>query len=331
MITSATDLDPVDDFVHEPQRDVDRWTENIQWNVRDDAGLGVIWHLGTMLTDPRLWHIVVAVTLPDGEVYSTKIVGPGDGDFGTSHAKLSTIDAYRRWRFSYLGGMLHVTDTARAVSLIADDGHIPVEIDLDLTAVFPVWVPEGSASHPEWGWFHHEQAVRVDGTVRIDGQSHPLTGIGHRDHSMGPRDMGPLRRAFWGNGIFSSGWGFATMQGEYLDDDFQRAAVFRPEGFRLATMTDWSRLANAAGDPMTIALEMNVDGEGPMTIEGKVRSGMNFTVVNGAEFCMGTDLAHDDRYMLTNLFVDWTCAGERGIGYLDRGALIGLLERGERT
>jgi hypothetical protein len=325
-------LDPADDGVHEPAEGVARWAENIQWNVRDEAGLGVVWHMGTMLRDPRLWHVVVALTLPDGRVYSTKVVAPGQGHFGPANAEFSVVDPYRRWRFSFLGGMVDVTEHQGAAGLVADDIHVPIEIDLDLTEAYPVWIPTGSADHDDWGRFHHEQTVRVDGVITVDGVEHlRLTGIGHRDHSIGPRDMGKLVGDFWGNGVFDSGWAFATMSGEYSDDQptFQRAAVFDADGIRQATMVQWSGLDSACGDPREVAVELDVEGA-RMVIEGRIRSGMAFTMVDGAEFSMGTDFRNPDRYMLTNLFCDWTCDGEAGIGYLDRGALIGMLTK-DRT
>ncbi len=145
-ITDETGLDPADDFVHEPPAGVDRWAENIQWNVRDKDGLGVMWHMGTMLDDPRLWHIVIAVTQPDGTVHSTKIVAPGAGQFGSPNAHLATITPYREWRFTFFGGMVDVSQDQGATGLTPDDHHHSVQIDLDLEAAYPVWIPEGSTS-----------------------------------------------------------------------------------------------------------------------------------------------------------------------------------------
>lgn len=322
-------IDPADDLVHRPPTGISRWAENIQWNVRDNAGLGVIWHIGTMLRDPRLWHIVVTVTLPGGAVYSTKIVAPGTGHFGSANAHLQTIDPYRRWRFSFCGGMVDVSGHQGAHGMVADDQHLPVEIDLDLSALYPVWIPEGSSEYGDWGRFHHEQPVEVSGMVRIGDTVHELTGIGHRDHSIGPRNMSMLCGAFWGNGVFESGWAFATMYGHYVSGDFQRAALFGADGTHEATILHWPDLATATAEPHQFTVDLDVDGR-LVVLEGRVRAGMNFTVADGAEFCLGTDHARPDRYFLTNFFVDWTCDGERGIGYLDRGALIRLLTQEER-
>ena len=326
--TEETGLDPADDFVHQPPASVDRWAENIQWNVRDKAGLGVMWHMGTMIDDPRLWHIVIAVTQPDGTVHSTKLVAPGAGQFGSSNAQMSTITPYRAWRFTFFGGMVNVSQDQGATGLTADDQHHPIQIDLEMKAAYPVWIPEGSTQFGDWGRFHHEQAVLVHGTVTIAGRTHVLEGVGHRDHSIGPRDMSHLRRAFWGNGLFDSGWGFATMLGEYESGAFQRAALFDQSGTQDATMIRWTDLTAVNREPTAITVELDVQGR-QIVIEGRIRHGMNFTVADGAEFCMGTDLARPDRYFLTNFFVDWTCDGEPGIGYLDRGALISLLTQGQ--
>lgn len=329
LTTDGAVLDPDDDRIHDRPPGVDRWAENIQWNVRDKAGLGVMWHMGTMLEDPRLWHVVVAVTLPDGQVYSAKTVAPGAGHFGPPHAELSVVDPYRKWAFRYHGGMIDVTGDQGATGLVTDEQHLPVDIDLDLGAVHPVWIPEGSTAFGDWGRFHHEQTVEVSGTVTVNGTEHRLTGIGHRDHSIGPRDMSLLRSAFWGNGVFASGWAFAAMLGEYTSAEFQRAAVFDRDGSRPATMVRWSNLDSARGEPLLVTLDLDIEGT-RKAIEGRIRNGMTYTVVDGAEFALGTDIRNPDRYMLTNLFVDWTCEGEDGIGYLDRGALIRLLREGKQ-
>src|SRR3954468_24584125 len=86
--TSGRELDGADDHVHRPAPGVRRWTENIQWNVFGAGGVGVLWHIGTMIDDPTLWHVVVMVRLPDGTVYGTKQVGPGVGGFGTANAQM---------------------------------------------------------------------------------------------------------------------------------------------------------------------------------------------------------------------------------------------------
>ncbi|WP_280426863.1 hypothetical protein [Nocardia carnea] len=324
-----SNLDPADDYVHQPARGIDRWAENIQWNVRDDAGLGVILHAGTMIRNPLLWHVVVTVTTPEGGVYTTKAVAPGAGNFGPPGAQLRTVEPFKRWRLEFYGGMLDVTGHRGGSGLVPDDQNTAVQIDLDLSALYPVWIPEGSAQFGDWGRFHHEQAVTVNGSISINGTVRELSGVGHRDHSIGPRDMSKLRTAFWGNGVFESGWAFAAMHGQYIHADFQRAALFDADGSHEATMIDWPGLTSAIGDPAEFSVELRTANR-TLNLQGRLRGGMSFTVVDGAEFCLGTDLERPERYFLTNYFVDWFCDGERGVGYLDRGSLIQLLNEEEQ-
>jgi hypothetical protein len=120
------------------------------------------------------------------------------------------------------------------------------------------------------------------------------------------------------------------MSGEYASQPtFERAAVFDANGMREATLVSWSSLDSASGEPRQVSFELDVQGS-PMVVTGHIRTGMAFTVVDGAEFAMGTDFRKPDRYMLTNLFCDWTCDGEAGIGYLDRGALIEMLTKDKK-
>ena len=89
-------------------------------------------------------------------------------------------------------------------------------------------------------------------------------------------------------------------------------------------MVEWSRIEDATGAPLDFVVELDVAGRS-VPITARCRSGVNFTVLDGAEFGLGTDVDSPDRYLLTCMFVDWTCNGEHGMGYLDRGALIRLL------
>jgi hypothetical protein len=318
-------IEPSDDLPHTSPR-IDRWTENIQWNVVSRNGLGVIWHAGTTLADPTMWHVVVAVTLPDGTVLAGKIVAAGaPGVFGPSIAYLATTEPFQKWTLSYQAGMRTVTEEQRAGGLLSDEAHLPVRIELQLRAAHPLWIPAGSEKHGDWGHFHHEQAVLAAGTISVGGVEYAMDGVGHRDHSIGPRDMSRLRRAFWGNGTFPSGWAFATMQGDYEDCQFERAAIFDNAGQRDAHLVNWSRLENAVGAPLEFALTLDLGVE-KRVITGRCTSGINFTVLDGAEFGLGTDLSSPDRYVLTCLFTEWDCDGEQGLGYVDRGALIGLLD-----
>mgnify|MGYP003333654835 CR=1 FL=1 len=317
-------IDPAGDCVHVPPVGVARWTENIQWNVVGSDGLGVTWHIGTMLDDPSLWHIVVTVVRPDGAVFTDKQVAPGIGSFGSPSAHLATVEPFVKWKFHYRGAMLPVRPGAAAASLLVDDNHIPVSVELTLTAAYPVWLPSGSEVHGDWGRFHHEQAVVATGQIVVGGEPLAFSGVGHRDHSIGPRDLSRLRRAFWGNGIFESGWAFATMQGEYDEGDFQRAAVFIGDDFFEVLMTDWTVLDDADGSPKDISVRLSADGW-ERVIKGRIHAGMSFTLADGAEYCLGTDRTNPHRYMMTNMFVHWECAGEPGSGYLDRGARISLL------
>ena len=323
-VATAGGLDPSCEFPHEPAA-VERWTENLQWSVVGADGLGVIWHAGTMLTDPTMWHVVVVVTLPDGTVLAGKIVALGAaGVFGPDVAHLATVKPFEQWRLKFVAGMRTVSDAERVSGLVTDEANTPVRIELDLRAGHPLWVPEGSDAHLEWGQFHHEQAVLASGVITVEGREYRLDGVGHRDHSTGPRNMTNLHRAFWGNGTFESGWSFATMWGDYGSDEFQRAAIFDSNGCQDARMVEWSRIEDATGAPLDFVVDLDAAGKS-VPITARCRGGMNFTVLDGAEFGLGTDVGSPDRYLLTCMFVDLTCNGERGMGYIDRGALIRLL------
>ena len=66
-------------------------------------------------------------------------------------------------------------------------------------------------------------------------------------------------------------------------------------------MSDWSILDNGRGDPLDVTVRLS-GASGDVVIDGKIHGGMSFTVIDGAEFCLGTDMTSPDRYMLTNLF-----------------------------
>ena len=245
MTVEHAQLDPADD--HPYLGDIDPlslWAEAQQWNLVDAAGNGVIYHICTMPHQIHLRDNVLAITLADGTVYTTKVVGPSSHpeQFGVDFLHARTVEPFKRWKIHLDGAVQKVNPDVSTVGFLPDGPHVPARIDLELTAAHPVWIPgerpgddRDSLFNTDYV-FHHEQPFRATGTIEVDGVTVAIDdAVGHRDHSRGARtavydpmtDQHRVQFSFWMNGIFESGWAFGTMEGVFDPGGrFERSAIF---------------------------------------------------------------------------------------------------------
>ncbi|WP_146175294.1 DUF7064 domain-containing protein [Paraconexibacter algicola] len=70
----------------------------------------------------------------------------------------------------------------------------------------PVSWHENPDGCPAWAATdRYEQSVRTSGTLRVDGREIAIDGIGHRDHSWGPREWGVIQHWKWMNAATPDG------------------------------------------------------------------------------------------------------------------------------
>jgi hypothetical protein len=308
------------------------FAEAQMWNF-SDGQLGVMYHVGTMPGDMRLWHNAFSINCPDGSVLATKVVGRGEPDmFGTHAVHSRTLEAYRAWRIHFDGGMRRYRPEELQAAPGTDGVHVPVTVDLEIIASHPVWEPGARSSDPEGSIFftfakmHHEQPLTVRGTVAIDGSITPFSGIGHRDHSRGPRDMRTLLRGAWFNATFDSGWAFLGFWGEDRHGVQERSAIYQNGQIILGSMAHSAELATTAPEPQQFEILLRTEDGRERRIQARCTQGVNWFCPGLSEWCVGTDLSDPRNYQWAMAFAEFTCESERGLGFVDRGAMAKLLK-----
>lgn len=316
-------LDPVLDLPHGPFDDP-ATVENFQWLAMDDAGVGLICHLGTVPGDGTLWHTLSAVSMPTGEVFVAKAVGrPSDAaSAGTPLHGMRCESPFERWRFHADAGFQPTDFAELATGLLRDRPTVPVAVDVTFDVAGPLWNPAGSDAQPEWGSFHLEQAMTVRGTVRVGDRTHEFDGLGFRDHSRGHRDLRNVEHSFWCNGVFGSGRTFASLQVTNRDGHTEsRAAISDGGPFVDATMLETPAIHHPDHRPLDIAVALR-DADGTdHHISGTVAGGATWSIVGGSEFCLGAAVDVDDAYLLPQSIIRWHWDGETGYGLADRCGL----------
>ncbi len=158
----------------------------------------------------HIWNVVI----DDTGRYTRRVsseVGFSDAMRGESHWSVERLSFRQREQ----GGLdcemkqddvrmeLSFEDLYRAVSF---DEVAPSDIAKNMS--------EDTAPH------HFEVAGRIKGTVEIGNRTIDVSGLGHRDHSWGPRDVANIQSSTWTNGSVGEEFSFfataAAMRGRPL-------------------------------------------------------------------------------------------------------------------
>lgn len=328
------EFDPALDLPYPDAMPTPEFSESQQWNFFNGS-YGVMYHIGGMPGDCKLWHNAFAIACPDGSTLATKIVGRGPAEaFGAHTVHSVTLEPYKVWRVVFDGALRRYDPAELQAGPAADGQHIPVKVELDIRAAHPVWDPGAHAEQAagEKGLFastakmHHEQAVTCTGFIEIAGERIEFSAPGHRDHSSGPRDLSKLRRALWVNGTFESGWSFLQFEGELVGLPLlKRGGLFEDGQIIECHMDHEAELSTSAPEPRSFEFKVSIDGKPDRVIEVRVKGGANWTSVGPTEWCLGT-LRDDPRnYLFTHYFAELSCNGEKGYGFVDRGVITSLL------
>lgn len=309
------------------------FAEAQQWNFTDGK-YGVIYHIGSMPGDLKLWHNAFAVTCPDGTALASKIIGRGPLDrFGSHSANSITMEPYEAWEVHFDGALRRYQPNELQLAPGRDGRHIPVKVDLKISARHPVWDPGAGSTEHEGSIFqtfckmHHEQALTAKGVIEIDGERIDFEGVGHRDHSFGPREFGTLLRGFWINGTFESGWSFLAFEGQREgSDNVRKGAIFENGQIIECDFSHEAELHSTAPDPQTFVMKARLSDGTQRDIRVSCKNGVNWTADGPTEWCVGSDISKPRNYVFTHYFADVECDGEAGFGFADRGARADLLK-----
>jgi hypothetical protein len=325
--------DPALDHPFEGEMPSPDFAEAQMWNF-SDGDYGLMYHLGTMPGDMGLWHNAISINCPDGSVLATKVVGRSEpGMFGTAGVHTRTLEPYRSWRIVFEGAMRRYRPEDLWRGPGTDGVHIPVRIELDVTASHGVWEPGGRRDDPANSIFetfckmHHEQPLVARGVIAMAGVEVAFDGIGHRDHSRGPRNFQNLRRGAWFNATFDSGWAFLGFWGEDHTGVQERSAIFEKGQIILGSMEHRAELSTTAPTPRQFEVLVRTEDERQRRLKISCTQGVNWFCPGASEWCVGADLSDPLNYHWAMSFAEFECDGEPGLGFVDRGALARLLER----
>ena len=311
------------------------FSETQMWNF-SDGQYGLLYHIGAMPGDMDLRHNAFSINCPDGSVLAAKVVGRGIPDaFGTATAHSKTVEPYSRWRIVFDGAMRRYHPSELSAGPARDGMHVAVKITLDIVGTHSAWEPGGhTEATVSDGIFntmarmHHEQPVSAKGLIEIDGVQTSFEGIGHRDHSYGPRDMRRLRRDAWINATFESGWSFLGFWGELENDSAERSAIFA-DGKVIAGSMRQDALLNSTGpEPRQFEVTVRTDDGAVRVLKVKVTQYVNWFNAGLMEWCLGADTTEPTNYIWCMCFAEFECDGERGRGFVDRGVQASLLTLG---
>jgi hypothetical protein len=263
---------------------VPNWSENYVFSGFDPAaGVGFYHHLARMPYDPEIWRGAFGVALPGGEV----LVGKDHGRTGAGAGPA-----------------------------------VPVRLDLTFEPSTPPWGFGQGMDTETWADVHYEHAGVFGGTLRYGGRTVSLAGTGYRDHSTGPRDVGPMLSHTWVHGEFARGRGFQVFAAHTRPDQrFASAYVALGEELRPAEVRSVPGWQGRDGDPGSFVVSLETEN-GPAQITGRtLPQRYHWSALIPWEFAFGADLDTADGpgaawpVLETMVALEWD--GEPGYGLLE--------------
>lgn len=213
-----------DDSFHTKPSDVALWSESAQFTAYDPKlQIAVYQHWG--LLGGEMWECNNGVFLPNGEILVSRTFAPRvEGkDMFTGEATIGPVVPLEKWRMQYNGFNRRLLMADLAAGPLTEGLPERVRVDVVGTATSPAYGvgmrtnEETMTAHDRNNavsghGLHIEQSMKVEGTLVIGGETLKFDGVGHRDHSCGPRSNGHMWRESWCNGSFPSGRTFHLLE-----------------------------------------------------------------------------------------------------------------------
>jgi len=195
------------------------WNESLYFNFTDPrTGIGGYTRIGVLPNQDS--DIGVMMLFAGGKrllVTSQGGRAETDGGFKVGSLSYERVEPLKKWKLTFEGVMGDLDD-ARMLTQVDPESipKRPVEVELewegiaapfnfkdsDPAAIAEMLVAAGTKlgdlrSVSKVGSEHYEQAGRVTGAIRFDGNARRFEGSGHRDHSWGVRDWSAPRAWTW--------------------------------------------------------------------------------------------------------------------------------------
>ena len=334
-------INPADEFLATPQLDVPLWSETMFFTVWNPAeGVGVWIHVGTHWEDPTIWHGQVFAYLPGGEDFVADISwGKPTDDRGPCTGAFRAIcdEPLKKWTLRYdgVGERSTVTEGSRHL-LGTGPAFTRFSFEVELTAAMPIWdlFQATDLKGRDWGGVHHQQTLRSRGNLTVGGVGQwSLDGCSFRDHSVGPRDFGPLGGDHFLGVLFpQSGRSLTTliMWDRTGHVDLRTASIHDGDKMELIGDVQMTGLEygvdtphglhDSAANPRQFELMLG-RREGPLVLPLEVLHTAPETYFDPNIFCNGCAITERDKDPLISaqcaVAITWP-DGERGYGNLER-------------
>ena len=243
------DLVPEDDYTH-PLGPEPNFNESMYFNFFDRArGIGGFVRLGNRANERRA-EKTVTLFMPDGRVLFTFERAPIDHNdaFDAGGLTFTVEEPSQRLRSVYEGRVLELAEPRAMADPRKAFTEAPkrrVALDLVHDAVGPMY--GGSASKQEqaqdaenqFAKAHYEQHMAVTGTIRIDDDTHEISGYGLRDHSWGPRYWQAIHSYEWLTLNFGPDFGaMVSIVRRSPDDEKSGGVVVRGDSMEKITSVE---------------------------------------------------------------------------------------------
>jgi hypothetical protein len=330
MIDNPYNVDPVEDYTHAIQSEVELWSENYFFGWYDPEHHVGLWnHLGRTPLDPTIWRALVTLFLPDGQVLVHKSYGRGPdvpGVSGPSNGAMSfrCEDPLLTWTVAAEVMARPTTLDDLATAVIADGEVVPVSFEYRFDAITPIWdLGAADMSDQSWALTHYEQAGTFAGVVRCGNQEWPMAGTGIRDHSYGPRNFAHFRRGSWAHAEFPGGRTFVVLR-MWNDDDqvaLNRGFISEDGKLREVIPVEMPTLESPLGEPRAMTIRLD-DGGREELIEIEFLTAMTTTLREPNEVLHGVDRADPAIKVLNDAMVRCRWDGEEAYGLCERSRRI---------
>ena len=300
------------------------WSENVVCIFSaPDAGLAVYTHFCRIAAQrPALWEGVLTVFLPGDELLvSRSFAAAGDDQVADAGALTYTcVQPLSHWRLEFDGVVRRTRTDELATGFLPDGPVEPLTIGLDVTGIRPPW-SVGHAPDQPWGDFHLEHESRIEGSITVAGEEVPVSTLGLRDHSRGPRDHSGIPSEGWSFGFFPSGRSYVALHvGNESGPDLITGCYFDGETMHDITRVEVPLLHSPLGEPRDYEVRFGGDSFGDLAVQGHLDGAAPFTLGHP----IGQPIGFDGSDRQSTLLVEGPATpeldGETGHGWLERVA-----------
>ena len=257
--------------------DTPGWSENYcftAYDAKQDVGFWI--HIGRCSYDSRIWREQLLIFMP-GETYLVqRNFGVRPSTKGPSGAMLdlSCEAVGKSWQLQYHGPARTTTSAELNRGSLPEAGLHLLDLDVSFEGTSGIWDFGDSLKDEVWANLHYEQSGHFRGHISFDDTTVELNGVGHRDHSRGPRHQRSISGHCWLQGHFDEGSSFALFdlrmhQGGRDVQGVSMSAIFKDGRVYKATHQDPPFISSASETPGSYVLRL--DSElGAMEIEAKI-------------------------------------------------------------